>query len=59
MLRLRLALAVAGFLMALLAVALDNRQLVWAAIALLSCSLILRLLAHRPGDRNPDGEGPV
>ena len=47
--RLRLALALAGFLTALLSVALDERQLGWVAIALLAASLLLRLwLRRRP-----------
>ena len=50
----RLGLAVAGFLMALLSVALDNRQIGWAAIALLIGSLILRILSGKREDRNSD-----
>jgi hypothetical protein len=46
----RLGLAVAGFLAALLSIALDNRQVGWGAIALLTGSLILRLLSREPGD---------
>ena len=41
---LRIGLAVAGFAVALLAVALGDRQIGWGAIALLIGSLILRLL---------------
>jgi hypothetical protein len=41
---LRIGLAVAGFAVALLAVALGDRQLGWGAIALLIGSLIVRLL---------------
>ena len=40
----RVGLSLAGFALALLAVALENRQLGWAAIALLIGSLIVRLL---------------
>lgn len=40
----RVGLSLAGFAVALLAVALENRQLGWAAIALLIGSLIVRLL---------------
>jgi hypothetical protein len=47
---LRLGLALAGFAAALLAVAFEDPRLAWAAIALLSCSLIVRLLQRR---RNP------
>jgi hypothetical protein len=47
---LRVALALAGFAAALVAVAFEDRRLAWAAIALLVCSLIVRLLQRR---RNP------
>ena len=52
----RLGLAVAGFIAALLSIALDNRQIGWGAIALLTGSLILRLLG-RKRDRNLGDEG--
>lgn len=45
---LRIVLALAGFAMALLAVALEDRRLGWAAIALLVASLIVRLIQRRP-----------
>jgi hypothetical protein len=45
--RLRLVLATAGFLLALLSVAFDDTQLGWGAIALLTGSLILRLLLRK------------
>ena len=41
---LRIGLAAAGFAVALLAVALGDRQIGWGAIALLIGSLIVRLL---------------
>jgi hypothetical protein len=41
---LRVGLALAGFTLALLAVALEDRRLGWGAIALLIGSLIVRLL---------------
>ena len=44
---LRIGLALAGFAAALLAVAFEDRRLAWAAIALLVCSLIVRLLQRR------------
>jgi hypothetical protein len=47
---LRIGLALAGFAAALLAVAFEDRRLAWAAIALLVCSLLVRLLQRR---RNP------
>ena len=51
---LKLGLALAGFLLAVLSVALDERRLGWAAIALLIGSLILRLLL-RGKDRHQAG----
>ncbi len=45
--RLRLALALAGFLLAALSVALDERRLGWVAIVLLAVSLLLRLWLRR------------
>jgi hypothetical protein len=47
----RVGLSLAGFAVALLAVALENRQLGWGAIALLIGSLIVRLL-QRGRDRS-------
>jgi hypothetical protein len=44
---LRLGLALAGLAVALLSVTLDDRRLAWAAIALLTASLILRLLLRK------------
>ncbi len=41
---LRLGLALTGFVLALLGVALGDQRLVWAAIAVLLVSLILRLV---------------
>lgn len=51
----RLGLAVAGFLVALLSIALDDRQIAWGAIALLISALILRILAGKPEDRDRGG----
>ena len=53
----RLGLAIAGFLVALASVALDNQRLAWGAIALLVGSLILRLLLHKPQDGSSRREG--
>jgi hypothetical protein len=47
---LRIGLAVAGFAVALLAVALGDRQIGWGAIALLIGSLIIRLLQRGRDD---------
>jgi hypothetical protein len=45
----RLGLALVGFILALLAIALDDHRLGWAGIALLAGSLIARLLQQRHG----------
>jgi membrane protein implicated in regulation of membrane protease activity len=44
---LRLVLALAGFALAVLSVALDSHTLGWVAIAVLSISLLLRLVSQR------------
>ena len=48
----RLGLALAGFVAALVSIALDSRQIGWAAIALLIGSLILRILSGKQDDRH-------
>jgi hypothetical protein len=45
--RLRLGLAIAGFALALLSVALDDRRIAWGAITLLATSLVCRLLLKK------------
>ena len=52
--QLRIASVVAGFVAALLSVALDDQRLAWVAIALLAVSLILRLLLRKRENRPPD-----
>lgn len=47
----RLGLSLAGFVVAVLAVALEDRQLGWGAIALLIGSLIVRLLQRGAASR--------
>jgi hypothetical protein len=42
----RIGLALAGFVAAVLAIALEDHRIGWAAIALLIGSLIIRLLQH-------------
>ena len=55
---LRLGLAVAGFILALLGVVAEDIRLVWAAIALLLGSLLVRLiLSKRVKGRSHDLEG--
>jgi hypothetical protein len=44
---LKIGLALAGFLVALVSVALDNRRIAWGAIALLIGSLICRILIRK------------
>jgi hypothetical protein len=45
--RVRLGLVIAGFVLALLSVTLDDHRLAWGAIALLTASLILRLILSK------------
>jgi ABC-type branched-subunit amino acid transport system permease subunit len=55
----RIVFAVAGFLAAVLGVALGDRRLVWVAIVLLGISFVLRLIVRRRTEsRSPPG-GPV
>ena len=44
---LRVGLALAGFVAAVLAIALEDRRVGWLAIALLAGSLIVRLVQRR------------
>ena len=44
---LRIGLALGGFAMAVLAIAIEDHRLGWAAIALLMGSLIVRLIQRR------------
>ena len=53
----RLGLAIAGFIAALLSIALDDRQVAWGAIALLTASLILRLLSRSPRGEDEEDRG--
>lgn len=64
--RLRLALALAGFAAALLAVVTEDRRIGWAAIGLLLVALLFRLLQRKrsgeqgeeePGSRSSRGHG--
>jgi hypothetical protein len=45
--RLRIGLALCGFVLALLGVALDDSRLAWGAIAMLTASLLLRLVMRK------------
>ena len=57
--RLRIAAALAGFVAALLSVTLDDTRLAWMAIALLTVSLILRLIMRKREDRQRETNRPV
>lgn len=48
----RLGLSLSGMVVAVLAILLNDRRVVWGAIALLAASLLLRLIAGR---RRPTG----
>jgi hypothetical protein len=50
MTRLRIGLGLAGLLVAVLAVVTENPRLTWGGIALLTGSLIVRLLQRRGSD---------
>jgi hypothetical protein len=60
--RFRLGLSLAGLLIAVLALALEDRRLIWVAIAILGSSLAIRaylaILARRSTHRNPRPPGP-
>ena len=44
---LRLALSLSGMVVAIVAIMLGDRRIVWGAIALLGASLLVRLLVRR------------
>ena len=53
--RIRLALSLTGMVVAIAAIMLDDRRVVWGAIALLGASLLLRLLGRRDRRGPQDG----
>lgn len=57
--RLRIGLALAGFVLALLSVALDDHRLAWAAIVVLAASLVMRLVRRKRESRKSQGGGDV
>lgn len=50
----RLALSLGGMVVAVVAIMLEDRRIVWGAVALLAASLLLRLVAR--GRRGGPGE---
>jgi hypothetical protein len=50
--KVRLGLSLTGMVVAVIAIMLNDRRIVWGAIALLAASLLLRLVAGR---RRPGG----
>ena len=54
---LRLGLAFGGFAVALLAVAFEDERLGWGAIALLTGSLLVRVIERRRRSRRDEVEG--
>ena len=53
--RIRLALSLTGMVVAIAAIMLDDRRVVWGAIALLGASLLLRLVGRRDRSGSQDG----
>jgi hypothetical protein len=47
--RIRLALSLTGMVVAVVAIMLNDRRVVWGAIALLAASLLLRVVARHRG----------
>jgi hypothetical protein len=47
--RIRLGLSLTGMVVAVLAIMLNDRRLVWGAIGLLAASLLLRVVVRRRG----------
>ena len=47
--RIRLGLSLTGMVVAVVAIMLNDRRVVWGAIALLAASLLLRVVAGRRG----------
>jgi hypothetical protein len=56
--KVRLALSLSGMLAAVVAIMLDDRRIVWGAIALLAASMLLRLLGRR-SRASGGGDGSV
>jgi hypothetical protein len=54
--RVRLALSLTGMVVAIVAIMLDDRRVVWGAIALLTASVLLRLYQRRKGSGSGSGQ---
>jgi hypothetical protein len=52
--KLRIALALAGFAVALLSLAFEDHRVAWVAIALLAGSLLVRLVTRRAASSGSD-----
>lgn len=57
--RFRLGFAIAGFVLALLSIALNDRRVAWVAIVFLAASFILRLVLRKRDRTKSDREGSV
>jgi uncharacterized membrane protein YfcA len=57
--QLRIAFVLAGFVVALLSVALDDHRLAWTAIALLAISLAIRLILRKGENRRRETDRPL
>ena len=51
----RLGLSLSGMVVAVVAIMLNDRRIVWGAIALLAASLLLRLVIRRRSAGSDDG----
>lgn len=56
LLRLRLVFAALGVVLAVVAIAVDDRRVTWVAIAMLAASVALRLVGSKRAKREGSGE---
>ncbi len=54
--RVRLALSLGGMVLAVIAIMLEDRRVVWGAIALIAVSLLLRIVGRRRGPGGGQGK---
>jgi hypothetical protein len=57
--RLRVGFALTGFVLALLSIALNHERLGWAAIAMLTTSLIARIIIRKQENEKRNGSDEV